>query len=758
MIKQFTKVDKFGILSIPQPSNNLKQFNSYNIIYGWNGSGKTTLGRLFRSLETRANPEAFKDGSFSVDLSEKKINSTNLDHQLEVRVFNQDFVNENLDLFEAKTKAIIFISKEKIKEKKELDITKVALKKISEERQILLDKKQALLEKIDKSHKDAGKNIKDFLLGTVYANVTYNKATSSNRIWPSLKSKVLSGNILTDQSLEREKSLTLVNSSMTSISEELLPQLIEKEKFSEFEREVNNVLAAQITSKVIDRLKDNPQLSEWIREGLNIHKSTTSDKCEFCGENIKPERLLQLEEHYSKEYNEFIEAISILISKLEKGMRNNISDITHSFYPELISEFENGNTEFAKVTSALNKQMGDWIKNLTNKRSNPFSRIEEVSSDPTLIDNYNLKLEGLKKVFQKHNQISSSHGQLAEAAKTKIENHFVAQIALAENFNNVDAEITDLEIKITSAEEAISVSRKRIADLEGELKNDKIAIREINEFLHKFLGRNEINLERIETGGYQLKRDGIAASNLSEGEKTAISLIYFFSKIKENDANIKNLVIILDDPISSFDSNHLFNASSFIKKYVEGSQQLFVLTHNFWFFKQVRDWMLKKNDKKDENGNPIIVCNIYNIERGILKNAGQPLTRFHSEYQHVFNTILSYQDANDIDDASCFAIANSSRRLLEAFTSFKTPDNSGFNGALQLGEKNGLDSAKKERIHYFLNKYSHLDRIESFDNTVETLLEEGQNVVNDVLWLIKKSDNEHYNSMLKICGFTDKLI
>ena len=51
-----------------------------------------------------------------------------------------------------------------------------------------------------------------------------------------------------------------------------------------------------------------------------------------------------------------------------------------------------------------------------------------------------------------------------------------------------------------------------------------------------------------------------------------------------------------------------------------------------------------------------------------------------------------------------------------------------------------------------------MDRIESFDNTIETLFEEGKNVVNDVLWLIKKVDEDHYKSMLKVCGYEDKLI
>jgi hypothetical protein len=96
--------------------------------------------------------------------------------------------------------------------------------------------------------------------------------------------------------------------------------------------------------------------------------------------------------------------------------------------------------------------------------------------------------------------------------------------------------------------------------------------------------------------------------------------------------------------------------------------------------------------------------------------------------------------------------------MLEAFSSFKTASNGGFNAVLQLGLDKGYDQHQKERIYYFLNKYSHLDRIESFDTTVETLLEEGVNVVNDVLMIIKLIDEDHYKFMLKACNFEDKLI
>lgn len=758
MIQNIAKAERFGILDTGKFDSNLKPFNRFNVIYGWNGSGKTTLGRLLRCLETKTVPETFKEGKFSITVEGHKVGSDKIEHSSNVRVFNQDFVTDNLDLFQARTKAIIFISSEKIKEKKEFDEKKLNLKLLNDQGDKLRIERDTLATRLDKCHQNAGKSIKDFLLGTIYATVTYNKATSINKIWPAIKSQNLQELLLDESSLIREKNFTLLNSSLVEYDESHLPLPIDVEKLSNIQLEVNDIIDKQISSKVIERLKGDTEVNEWVGQGFQIHRSRSSSSCEFCGALIKQERLKELEQHFSDEYEDLMTSCLLLKGKLDKGIREEPQNDGHLLYAELQKDYDAAIAQVKLLTISVNQQISKWISAVEQKRANPFSAVSPTPFEKTIIDSYNLGIENLRAIIQKHNQQSKSHGKLAEAAKSKIENHFVAQTAILDDMLKIEQQQTVNADKINLNNAEIKTVRERIQFLEAELKNDSIAIKEINEFLHKFLGRNEIELQRLPAGGYELIRDNIPAKNLSEGEKTAISLIYFFSKIKENDADVKNMIIILDDPISSFDSNHLFNASSFVKKYVENAKQTFVMTHNFWFFKQVRDWMIKKNEKKDEDGNPIIVSHIYTIERGGLKNAAQPLTRFHSEYQHVFHTILSYRDVAYMDDASCFSVANASRRLLEAFTSFKTPDNAGFNGALQLGERNGLDPAKKERIHYFLNKYSHLDRIESFDNTVETLLEEGKNVVHDVLWLIKHTDSEHYNSMLKICGFEDKLV
>ncbi|HUH19384.1 AAA family ATPase [Albibacterium sp.] len=748
MISKITKVNGFGVLDNFE-SKDAKPFNRYNLVYGWNGSGKTTLARLFRCLEMKSNHIEFSDCDFSIDFLDKtKVESKNYEHSFDIRVFNQDFANDNINLFDSQTKPIVFISKEKVEEKKELDRQKVLIKEKKADIIKMEEERDDLEKKIDELHKSSGKSIKDFLLGTTYANVTYNKNTSVS-IWKTLpKDDQLEGLELSEAELSVEKSYTLVNSKKENISLSILPIDIDFEKISEVEREVAELIAVNITSKVIDRLKENPEISEWVSRGLILHQTTQSKNCEFCGNALQSERLDALQGHYNKEYAALQDRISNQISKLEKGIRSELAIVSHLLYDSLKLDYNNALETLNDKLKLVNARINEWIEQLKDKRDNPFVCFEINLIDATIFREFNEELNKLKKIIIEHNEISSSYAELAEKAKKKIESHFVSQLSVEHDLPGNEKSLNEIHGKIKKENEELGKINDVIKTIEDELKSDTLAIGEINTKLHKFLGRNDIALIRQDEGGYQLKRGKNIARNLSEGEKTAISLIYFFSKIQENDANISRQIIVLDDPISSFDSNHLFNAASLIKNQCLHASQLFVLTHNFWFFKQIRDWMSKTKDS----------ANFYVVRKGVLSNAGSSLTKFHSEYQYVFNCVLSYQDLEEFDDSICFTMANSIRRLLEAFTSFKTPHSSGFIGALEIAEKKGLTAQQRDRIYYFLNKYSHLDRIESFDTTIEPLLEEGKNVVEDVLSLIKKLDEDHYASMLKVCNYEDKLI
>jgi wobble nucleotide-excising tRNase len=84
---------------------------------------------------------------------------------------------------------------------------------------------------------------------------------------------------------------------------------------------------------------------------------------------------------------------------------------------------------------------------------------------------------------------------------------------------------------------------------------------------------------------------------LSEGEKTFVTFLYFYHLLKGSDSEsgmTTNRVVVFDDPVSSLDSDVTFIVSWLIKGLFDDVRsgtgyikQIFVLTHNVYFHKEV---------------------------------------------------------------------------------------------------------------------------------------------------------------------------
>ena len=753
MIKRINKIKKFGFFDDYKHNADLQDFTKYNLVYGWNASGKSTLSKIFGCIELGKLQDEFSTAEFEIKNEDASIINQHFDgNQPIVRVFNQDFISRNLDLFQAKTEPIIYISEEKVSEKKELEKNKGIKVEQQEKKRSFVNQEIELQKQIDSFHVNAGKSIKDFFLGTIYASVNYNKANSL-QIWTNLKKEGVSlkDNILSDDELLKNKSYILENSKKKPVENGILTNPFNIQQIEELTGRFKDLINKGIVAQSIERLRDNPEINTWVQQGLHIHKSQGSLKCEFCSQPLPENRLAEIEAHFSTEYNNFQSKVSALIKDFESVIKPEVDDSSYLLYDEFIEEYVQNIKFLNDDINKSNEAIRTWIKQLNNRLQNPFSKNTSYSIGFQTFENVNTYLvERLIPIISYHNKICSDFNVIAEKAKAKIENHFVAQKAISEDLILSESKQASYKKEIERLNMVLSDVSLKIIDLEFELKSDRIALEEINDNLHRFIGRNDIILNRLDGGGYQLKRGGVVATNLSEGEKSAIGLVYFISKLKENDNKIEKTIVVFDDPISSFDSNHLFNASAFILNNCTNALQLFILTHNFWFFKLIRDWMDNKNPRKKEQS--IKISNFYSLKNKQLNNASDSLIKYHSEYHFVFDRLLEMKTSDDYSLEQAFAIANYSRRLLESFNAFKSQQSKGFSAILTMAKEKGIPKDTTDKIYYFLNKYSHLDRIEAHECTIENIEGEGLAVIEGTLNIIKTLDNDHYNSMIEVCN------
>ncbi|MCY4673226.1 MAG: AAA family ATPase, partial [Bacteroidetes bacterium] len=295
----------------------------------------------------------------------------------------------------------------------------------------------------------------------------------------------------------------------------------------------------------------------------------------------------------------------------------------------------------------------------------------------------------------------------------------------------------------------------QIDSLEAEIREYRQPATELNKELHKYLGHGAFKLEPKENG-YQIMRGNVRADALSEGEKTALALLYFLKSLADQRFALEKGIVVLDDPVSSLDSNALYLAFGYIKERTKNASQLFVLTHNFAFFRLVRNWFhhCKGQRKKDIAKRP---ARFYMLERifepappvSTIRRLDPLLEQFESEYQYLFARVVrGAQTSGRISLEEAYMLSNVSRRLLEAFLAFRYP-----NIPVELHkkmEKVDFEEASKTCIMRFVNVHSH-DHIIDEPTHSPAVFNESRAVLNKIIDLIEAEDLQHHKAMIELC-------
>ena len=363
----------------------------------------------------------------------------------------------------------------------------------------------------------------------------------------------------------------------------------------------------------------------------------------------------------------------------------------------------------------------------------------------------------IKAYIDIHNEKAANFDAVISEAKKCLERHYIQEQIEQLQYN--DKEVTLQKFKDNLEKIKAECDKKKIeyAALENKLSNETLGAEEFNKKLEKFLGYGEITIEfDKDEKGYKIYRNGREeAKNLSEGEKTAIAFIYFITKIKENRQKIEDTILVIDDPISSFDSNKLFSAYAYMKSECDKAKQLFVLTHNYNFFSLVFGWFNKKHIKVENKKYPNY--SIYRIENkfengvrfAFLNNGGESLKQA-TEYDYIFNMVYSLKD-KFLSKQEMIFCGNVARKLVESFLSFKFPKQRADLMALLNAALPGDDNdIVRERIYKFINIYSHEKKINVLEELdTEVLDATSQTVINDILKMVKDLDERHYNAMVE---------
>jgi wobble nucleotide-excising tRNase len=734
--------------------NDLHPFGQFNLIYGWNGCGKTTLSSLLAHLQKQAN---VTEGDVCFEFDESRscagsaIASSNLPA---VRVFNRDFINATISAVGDQVEPIYYLGEDSVEKQAHAAALKAQLREASETLAQTKSKKATAENQLDGFCINEARKIKEILTGpqsTHYNN--YDKRTFKRGI-EALKPAEADTARLSDLDKEalRKQKDDQPKEALTEIA-------FSPPDLAAIRERAETLLVRSVASQALEELTRDKALGAWVQQGLALHSGEhQSDTCRFCCEPLSPLRRAALEGHFNDAFAAFQGAISGVIETVDRE----ITRLGNQLFPDSARAYDHLQGEFAAAATAAKAALSGamtWLEQvragLEAKKAAPFAPSGGVQwQEPPEPEVLPTAIAAVNAIVAKHNEITNDFRSQVRDACKKLERHYLAEAR--EEFASLNEATTSVDGAIATGQDAVEALKKQIAQLERDIVEHRRPADELNTELRAYLGRDELRFEVKETG-YALTRAGQPVSHLSEGERTAIAFLYFLKSLQDRSFELKNGVVVIDDPVSSLDANALFSAFGYMKERTKDCGQLFVLTHNFAFFRQVKNWF--HHVGKERLGGEKRPRSRFYMMQVCMNGAGErnssigeldPLLReYDSEYHYLFRRV--YDEAKKAGLPAAlehhYAMPNIARRLVEAFLAFRYPDSPDL--AKRLEHVDNFDRAKKVRVLRLLHTYSHAGGVPEYEHD-PSLLAETRPVLCDLLDLIKAVDPTHYEGMEKL--------
>lgn len=638
MIKQINSINNVGAFR-EFPNGGSIQFEKLTFIYGLNTKGKTTLTDILSSLKeneptliTSRKSIPTVNSNQSVRISVRPHNATNqlpctfsnnswtqLNSNDSLHIFGSDFIHKNL-----------FTGLSIERQNKE-NFTRFVLgqqgvqlaTQIAEDKRILRQKRGALPNVLPPYLR--GKAEAEYLPFLSIDPTSINLEVTKQQL-ADLEQRLRQE----QQRLQRPTEILSIEEvtqfNVTTINvQELVNQTNDL-----LEREFNEISSAAI-AKLQEHIQNNFEITEnaeqWIKEGLDTRKSD-SENCSFCGQSLATaaDLLNAYHSYFNEAYRNYISDISNTIESLRRQWRalnyNSLNAVTAKQalllqYAQLI----NTDAYTALVTrlnelivstneTSLNDISGQFSQQVNqsfnSKERKPHEIVESIDFSSLLENhaNYQRNLSAIsdtidsireairlfKEPYRDLTQIRTRISELQTEIETK--KRAIARVEQNDacvSYRSEQQEITVIEGRITENERALSANQNQYLD--------RFYTR--IDFHFKQFGSENFTLERgTDNRGHQpvyflkvkFKDVEINDSNItkvfSESDKRALALSLFWAKMDFLTPEQKeNAIIVLDDPVTSFDDNRILKSITRIKETLREMRQVIVLTHYSHFIR-----------------------------------------------------------------------------------------------------------------------------------------------------------------------------
>lgn len=731
----------------------INDLKTVNFFFGFNGSGKSTIAKYLRNLSL--------DSSIQNQLFTQCSNTGYDKNKYQVLTFNEEFIQENFRN-NNELKGVFSLNQQNTIIDQQIIVEQSKIQK-NESLKTRINERQS---KIEVNKKKKYEQLLNHCWNqrttfSAFTKITLANAGSKPNHLQEIK-RILSSPL--QPILSVQKLTELYNTHYEKDLKEVI-QRIDKKSYLEFrrlEKTLGNMLQEIIIGNEdvdIAALIQTLNSRSWIDQGVKFLKST-GNTCPFCQKktidsDLKEQFNKLFDETYKRKISE-IEGLKEQYKRNADSIITNITSIQNNFNPNnivsnLIIDLKSFFEENIRIIEykIQNSHEKKTILSIKTRRRSLSEIVDQIKGNNKLYSESDThKKYLLKEIWN----FIAAHCQHEISKYDKLESKHSQFITHCDKYkSNHDAEM--------------NLARQTIETLRSQTVNTKEAVDNINIILKNsgFEGFEIDEKQKINNiSRYYLKRPNNTSTNpvfasLSEGEKNFISFLYFYQlclgtdDIQSNGS--KKKIIVIDDPVSSLDSQALFIVSTLIHSIIKGKDkpnkklleketiaQIFILTHNFYFYKEV------SFEKR-----PICVDN-WHFKIVKLNNktsvTGSSARTVQDDYSLMWRTIKEIKSNLPQSSSLNIMISNSMRRIIESYLNFiGYKENSAWGAILNEDQSHPSYNIKCSFIST-INDESH--KVTSLDSMYyQKITSEQPQILFDVFAAIfRRIGREHYEKMM----------
>ena len=419
----------------------------------------------------------------------------------------------------------------------------------------------------------------------------------------------------------------------------------------------------------------------WVQQGIQ-HYNNAEGVCPFCQQDAPLELAGELSELFDSTYQEEKSDVERLVTEAkiyQTSVDSFIEAHSKTISGTLGTSFDASIFDIVKAhASAIVRACEDKLKDLAS-----VVNLEDYEGREALLS---------EAVASANGKISAANLLLAnreEQAKELSRRCWVAFVrdTLAVETSVYVSDRDSQKERISALRTQLDVERKgleeiarKLTGLQYQTRTSRKVLEEINRLL-KRVGFRSFELvpaadSELE-GAYRIVRPGDGAladvKDLSEGERTFITFLYYFHAVQSlaEGGNQAPVVAVIDDPISSLDSDIMFIVSSLVRTMCDDVRaregrvaQLVLMTHNTSFHREISEHFSFDSWKK-KGSNNIAYFRLKKTISGVSELLPYGKTDpVRSIYQTLWDEVAL---AVEVPDDMSTTLPNAMRRILETY-------------------------------------------------------------------------------------------